>query len=106
MGRLLFSRDPNNTPIVREGHTLIWKAASSPPRLIFQLGNAPSQPQGRPEDAVASRGSRFTWDTGARDGSSTPNEQRPFWPLNPALPAHFLRRSNMSAGRAQAAPSP
>lgn len=92
MGRFLFSRDPNNTPIVREGHTLTWQAASAPPRVVSQVGSLPSQPQGRPEDAVASRGYRFAWDTGARNCSSSPKEQRPFWPLNPALPAHFLRR--------------
>lgn len=90
-----FSGDPNNTAVVREGRSLTCKAASSSAQVLSQVGSLPSQPRGRPEDAcrgVSSRSVAAPRTQGARSGSSSPKVQRPFWPLNPHFPAHFLRQ--------------
>lgn len=92
-----------------EGHTLTWKAASSPLRVTSPVGSLPSRPQGSSRP-VASPGTQ-----GARNCSSNPKVQRPFWPLNPppsrALPptkATCLlgRQVSKPRGRPGAGPGP
>lgn len=82
IGRILFSRNPKNTPVEREGHTLPWKLP--PPRPGHSPGGRSGRPRGRPQDAPLLRG---------REG--TPALQ----PRPTAASTHLSRSAGCARGR-------